>query len=252
MQERERGVITGLVVLLLVFWLGFVVHRSPRFAGSVAGGVLGVSGALLMLLAGGYVLVKRVDRVKKLVTRKISMATLLTWHVYLGISGAILGLLHTGHKFQSTVPMLLTASMLAVVFSGYIGRYLLKQVSQEVREKRELLSRLQQEYDAAAAETQQHPQAVLASAGRGMWTQHLAGFFAPQPSITAENVSAIRAVQLAGAIADVEYSVRTHDALKLAFNRWLKVHIAVSILLYILLSIHIWSGIRYGLRWFQP
>ena len=47
MKEREPLVAGGLVTLLLVLWLGFLVHRDPRFAGSAWGGVLGVSGALL-------------------------------------------------------------------------------------------------------------------------------------------------------------------------------------------------------------
>ena len=33
MKERERLVVTGLVVLMLLLWLGFLVHRDPRFAG---------------------------------------------------------------------------------------------------------------------------------------------------------------------------------------------------------------------------
>ena len=44
----------------------------------------------------------------------------------------------------------------------------------------------------------------------------------------------------------------TVDVLKAAFNRWLKWHIACSIFLYILLGLHIWSGLYYGLRWFHP
>src|SRR6266851_5067396 len=36
MQERERHIVTGLVVLLLVLALGFYVHRDPRFPGSLA------------------------------------------------------------------------------------------------------------------------------------------------------------------------------------------------------------------------
>ena len=35
----------------------------------------------------------------------------------------------------------------------------------------------------------------------------------------------------------------------LAFNRWIIVHIASAILMYVLLVLHIWSEIYYGLRW---
>ena len=37
MNEREKLVMTELVALLLLLWLGFLVHRSPRFAGSQSG-----------------------------------------------------------------------------------------------------------------------------------------------------------------------------------------------------------------------
>lgn len=43
----------------------------------------------------------------------------------LAVAAALLALLHTGHKFQSTLGMVLTAAMLAVVLSGLAGRYAL-------------------------------------------------------------------------------------------------------------------------------
>ena len=43
MQERQRVIVTDLIVLLLVLTLGFFVHRDPRFAGSLAGGLLGAA-----------------------------------------------------------------------------------------------------------------------------------------------------------------------------------------------------------------
>ena len=57
MKERERLVVSGLVVLLLLLWLGFLVHRDTRFAGSLWGGVLSVSGAVLMLVPLAYMMV---------------------------------------------------------------------------------------------------------------------------------------------------------------------------------------------------
>ena len=33
-MKKERNIIGALLVLQLVLWLGFLVHRSPRFAGS--------------------------------------------------------------------------------------------------------------------------------------------------------------------------------------------------------------------------
>lgn len=252
MQERERVVIAGLFVLMLVLGPGFFVHRSPRFAGSFAGGVLGVSAALLMVTPLAYALAKRVRPLKNAVTRKVSLRTLLAWHVYTGIVGPILALLHTGHKFQSLLGMLLTGAMLIVVFTGFVGGYLLNQCSQELREKRETLSKLQTQYDAAALELLEHGEAALDFANRGVLPRLLAGLFLPDTAVAGvEGMAAPQTVRLAEAIADVEYSIKMHNVFQAAFNRWLKLHIGFSIIFYVLLGIHVWSGLYYGLRWFH-
>ena len=110
MKDRERYIVSGLVILLLLFWLGFLFHRSPRFAGSFWGGVLAVAGSLLMLGPLAYLIVKRISPLKKMVTQYVSMPTLLVWHIYAGVLGPILVILHTGHKFDSPLGVALTAS----------------------------------------------------------------------------------------------------------------------------------------------
>jgi hypothetical protein len=71
---RERGdVLVGLmVVFLLAFSLGSLVHVAPRFAGSLTGGILGMGATLLMLLTLPYVAVKHIswlDRSSRLAQR---------------------------------------------------------------------------------------------------------------------------------------------------------------------------------------
>ena len=63
--------------LLVVLTLGFYIHRDPRFPGSLAGGVLGISGAALMLVPLLYLFVKRIPPLKRAVTPAVSMRTLL-------------------------------------------------------------------------------------------------------------------------------------------------------------------------------
>lgn len=251
MEERERVVVTGLMTLMLVLWLGFAVHRAPRFAGSLAGGVLGVSGALLMLIPLAYAAVKRVKAARTKITPKVSLRTLLAWHIYAGILGPLLGLLHTGHKFQSPVGIALTAMMLIVVLSGFIGRYLLNATAQEVREKRETLSGLQAEYDEIAAELRADPEPALASAVRGAFPRLRATLLTANVKTTGSMSVATRAIRVAQSIADVDYAIKTHETFKRAFRLWLKLHVTLAVVLYVLLGVHIWSGIYYGLRWFQ-
>lgn len=248
MKEREPLVAGGLVTLMLVLWLGFLVHRDPRFAGSAWGGVLGVSGALLMTLSLAYVVVKRVRAVKTWVTARVTMRAVLGWHMYAGLVGAILGLLHTGHKFESPLGVALTATMLLVVLSGYVGRHLMKQIALEVNEKKALLTRLESAYRETAGELAARPEEVaVLRPWSGFWGRLFASLFFPR---TVPAPAAVRAVELAESMADVEYAIKTHETLRRWFMGWLRVHVAASAVMYLLLALHVWAGVRYGLRWF--
>ena len=117
MKEREHIVLTGTFTLLLLTWLGFLVHRSPSFAGSAVGMMFGIAGAVLMLIPLAYPIVKRIPFLHDRITRRVSLQTLLTVHVYLGIFGPLLAIIHTGHKFDSPLGITLAAVMLLVVVS---------------------------------------------------------------------------------------------------------------------------------------
>lgn len=250
MKEREPLVAGGLVALLLALWLGFLVHRDPRFAGSGWGGALGVAGALLLVVALAYWPVKRVRAVKAWVTRRASMRTVLAWHMYAGLVGAISGLLHTGHKFDSPLGVALTATMLVVVLSGYVGRHLMKQIALEVSEKKELLTGLEVAYRRAAGELAASPEeSALVRPRSGFWGRLAAALMHKFPHSTRPPAS-VRAMELAESMADLEYAIKSHDTLRRWFAGWLRVHIVASILMYLLLALHVWAGIHYGLRWF--
>ena len=57
--------------------------------------------------------------------------------------------------------------------------------------------------------------------------------------------------RVAESVADLEYAVRTHELFKRWFGRALTLHIVLSVILYVLLALHIGSGIYFGLRWLQ-
>ena len=58
-----------------------------------------------------------------------------------------------------------------------------------------------------------------------------------------------RAIRLAESIADVEYAIKSHEALKGRASRWLKLHLLTSIVFYLLLTLHVWAATYFGLRW---
>ncbi len=226
MRDRESTIVGLLVLLMVTVWLGFLLHSSPRFAGSLSGGALGVSGTILMLVPlGAYGVTKRVRTIRRWVTGWMSMRTLLAVHIYTALVGSILVLLHTGHKFDSPLGMALTATVLLVVLSGFVGRYLMSHISQGLREKREMLGGLQ------------------------LGFQQMREDLARQNVEHAESVSSVSAV--VGGIADLEYSIAVHGWVRKWFQKWLRFHRVISGVLCFLLALHVWSGIYYGLRWFQ-
>ena len=136
-QEKEGLVVGGLVVFALALWLGFLVHASPRFPGSGWGLAFGAVAAFLMFVPLLYSAAKRLKPVREWVTRRVPMRTWLAVHIYAGILGPIAALVHTGHRFVSPIGISLTAMMLIVMLSGFIGRYLLHYGSSGVRENTE-------------------------------------------------------------------------------------------------------------------
>ncbi|HFB98935.1 MAG TPA: hypothetical protein ENJ62_07330 [Bryobacterales bacterium] len=252
MKDRERLVVSGLVALMLLLWLGFLIHRSPRFAGGLTGGVLGVAAALLMLVPLAYLVVKRVKPLKRAVTRRVPMRNLLAWHIYAGILGPILAILHTGHKFESPLGIAVTAVMLVVVVSGFVGRYLMRQISKEIQEKKGMLEALNSAYRETVAALAGRPERELALLPVPRLSALLGTrLLAPSLETGTAGFLPVRAVYLAQSIADLEYAVKTHQTFKRLFAKWLKFHIVISLAFYALMALHVWGEVYLGLRWFE-
>lgn len=250
---RDRTGLGILVVLLLVSWAGFIFHRSPRFPGSLTGGVLAVSGATLMVAFSlAYVAVKRIPGLKERITPRVSMRQVVTWHVYTSALGAILAMLHTGHRFESNLGIALTTMMLLTTLSGYVGAHLLGRVSLELREKQDLLSRLSTAYNEAVRELSSVTDPVIIAAASRDLLSRLRTFAMPR-SVREKGSGnlPLRAVRMAESIAELEYSIESHERIKRAASVWLKLHIATALAFYALLALHVWAAIHFGLRWFE-
>lgn len=251
MGEREPVVATALILLILVVWAGGYSAPSVRFAGSPLGGALAVSGSLLMLGPLVYLVIKRVKPIKARLTRHVSMRTLLSWHIYTGLFGSLLVLLHTGHKFESLLGISLTALTLIVVSSGFIGRYLLRRIGGDVRTKRELLDQLYERYDAASERLAMEPERrdLINPLRNALMRAFLTESPATEGPDVVDVASPLAVARLVGSISDVESAIVAREALKRWFSRWLRLHIVLSFSLYLLLVLHVWAGIHFGLRW---
>jgi hypothetical protein len=247
MQDRERIVVSGVLGVLLLGWLGFFVHRSPRFPGSGVGATFAIAGAALMLVPLAYTLAKRIPQRRDRITTRVSMPSLLALHTYTGILGSLLALIHTGHKFDSVLGIALTAVMLLVVVSGFAVRYLLTYVNREIADILVLLQTARGDLDSAWGVLERAP-----AAERGLPTAPV--FAAGLASVGLEVPFAGPAgevIRTAEGVADLEYAVKTHEVFKRWFSRSLKLHIVVSAIFYVLLALHAGSGFYFGLRWLR-
>jgi hypothetical protein len=218
-RNREAIIATSVLGILLLTWLGFFLHRSPRFPGSGVGAIFGIAAGVLMLVPLGYTVAKRITVLTARITSYVSMKTLMTLHVYAGLVGAVLAIIHTGHRFDSWLGIALITVMLLLVVSGVAVRYLLAFVASEIKDKLTLLQTARGDLDNA-------------------WGK-LDGSSVPTGKVT----------HIAESVTDLEYSVRMHEIFKLWFGWALKLHIVLSVLFYCLLALHIVAGVQYGLRW---
>lgn len=215
MTHKEQLTVGLLLATVALFAPGFLLHAAPRFPGSLAGSLLGILGATAMVLLLVCSLAKRLTWLKD----RVSLRAFLSFHVYAGAVGAVFGILHTGHKYQSPLGMALVTAMLILVLSGFVGRYYLARIGTDIRDQRQELGVLRIRYDMFVANG-------LAAAWPGV----------PMPALIA-------------AIADLEDAIDRREALKAACSRWVILHIIAAIVFYPLLALHIWSGIYHGLRW---
>ena len=245
MKAREGIIVSGVVFLLLLAWLGFLVHRAPRFAGSGIGAVFGIAGAVLMVVPLVYTVAKRIPSIKARLTPRLSLQTMLNLHVYTGILGPLLAIIHTGHKYDSWLGIALTSVMLLVVVSGFAVRYLLTYVAHEITDKLALLQTARGDLDSAWGALERLPADMRAPPEAPVLSASLASLgLAVRAGGPAGEVT-----RIAESVADLEYAIRMHEFFKCWFSRALKLHIALSVLLYGLLALHIGSGIYFGLRW---
>jgi hypothetical protein len=103
------------------------LHPLLRPSGTV-GHVLGITGLSLMVVMHLYSLRKRV----RWMTRLGSINTWLEAHIFCGFFGPVLVTLHTSFKFNGLISVAFW-SMVIVVASGFVGRYLYVRIPRSIR-----------------------------------------------------------------------------------------------------------------------
>jgi len=109
-------------------------HHHLMCSSGVVGRGLGAAGLCLMLVMHVYTLRKRLRWMR-------NMGRITTWldfHIFCGVLGPVLVTLHTSFKFNGLISVAYW-SMVLVVASGFVGRYLYVRIPRSIRGR--LLSR---------------------------------------------------------------------------------------------------------------
>ncbi len=109
----------AILIITCVYMFVLIWFRAIPAAGGFFGHMIGVIGFLLMLFTETlYSFRKRTNR-----ARWGSMASWLQFHIFTGIVGPYMVLLHTSWKFNGLAGATTLLTIL-IVLSGFIGRYI--------------------------------------------------------------------------------------------------------------------------------
>ena len=126
MLERSRELlfaVWAIVFITIVYFLMLTLTREIPAASSLYGHSMGILGIVLMLMTETlYTLRKRWKN-----AHWGKMARWLEFHIFTGIVGPYLVLLHTSWKFNGLAGATMLMTVI-IVFSGFIGRYIYTRV----------------------------------------------------------------------------------------------------------------------------
>jgi hypothetical protein len=225
--------------------LAFLFAAFPRegFGGSLLGHMSGIVGTLLMTATLVYVYRKRVLKRK-------GKANPLSTHVYCGLVGGILVLLHSGGKLVGMIGILVFAAMLLTVMSGIVGRIMLGRLNRSIREQKIGLEALEasllemkRELDPAACRRE----LAFALVGPSPWEDADDAASPPMDEEMAGKCSRFR--DHAESLAEKEELLEVFAKTKALFAFWNTVHIAATCFMFAMVSVHVMATLYYGLRW---
>jgi len=240
---NEKTITILLSVFFVVLTLGFLFHQSPTFAGSFAGHTLGITGGVIMTLTLIYPFRKRVQK-------KRGKTNPINTHIYYGLIGPSLVVIHSAHKFSSTIGVLCFLSMLVVVVSGIVGKFLFRKVNRTLKQQKSDLEALKRLF------AQRSEDAEKCKAYLDIRTEGLSG--GQGPDIADDELEEAEGQQmcetllgLAYSITELEHAVSIFSGTKTLFSRWIRVHYILTTFLFAMVIVHVLTTLYYGLRWLQ-
>jgi hypothetical protein len=277
------GTLTGIVVLTTIFLLykGIPYYNTPleeRFyhpdhdwfkPSGVFGHGLGIVGTLLILIGVfGYIAKKKY----KVLHRFGRLKYWLEFHIFLCSLGPVMILFHTAFKFGGIVSISFW-SMVAVVASGVIGRFIYIQIPRTIEgrelslyEVKAMKGNLDEVLKNAYQLDAEHQQSILAAAtlqtrvsGGGFFNRIIDKYFDDKKTI--QRVKAVlRQNRFSG--QDIKYIVQlVHNEISLnnrierlqvmqkLFRYWHIIHLPFALIMLIIMIIHVAVTVTFGFRW---
>ncbi|MFZ4059521.1 MAG: hypothetical protein ACOYKE_15360 [Ferruginibacter sp.] len=118
------------MMLLIPIGIDYVLHYYKLVT---AGLYFGIAGTILIIASLAY------SARKRKWTLKGSTKKLLVWHEYLSWIGFLLIMVHAGIHFNALLPWLAVLMMCITVGSGLVGKYLLKDANEALKQKKQVL-----------------------------------------------------------------------------------------------------------------
>ena len=233
----ERRVTSSLAILFLVLLFGFLLLPVPSYGGSLSGHLVGISGTLVMVYTLVYPFRKRA-------LGKKGKQNPLKHHIYAGLIGPSLVVVHSSHSYASLNATIAFLAMVVIVLSGLAGRYLLRKIGKSEKNLRRDISLLREELKRKKAQIDTHACAAI------LEPEEAAEEFGTDISIEpVETEKCEEMVALAEAVVDNEAALQGFSKTKALFKKWLRVHIYLTAFLFAMIAVHVLSTIYYGLRW---
>lgn len=289
-NRRRRVVLTSLYVAALLVLVALIAdgwsyyttpytgrphheaYRILRPAGS-RGLIYGIAGASMMILMLVYSLQKRL----RLFGRRWPLRPFLDFHIFLGVMGPLLIVLHTSFKVQGLVAIAFW-SMVAVALSGYLGRYLYQQIPRNMDDQELTLGeieessrRLFEEIRGRANLTDADLSDIL-TAFEDAYTTSAGSLWRVVPALILKDLrrpwikrrlrrKMIRLIRLSRREADMLVELATRRALLkrrlLVLNRihklfdwWHVIHKPFAIIMYLIMVVHIGVAVWTGYAWY--
>ncbi len=237
---NEKNINGLLAVFFILLVLGFLVHRNRIFPGTFIGHGLGVSGTICIFLALLYPFRKRV-------LGKRGKQNPLNRHITYGLTGSCLVVIHSAHKVSSLIGLFIFLTLILLVLSGIVGRFLRRKVGKNLKDQKKNLGLLKKRMKEKQNEIASCDFSFIRSGTTAMEEGN------PEEEISRSEMVRIcrQWLDTFYAVADLEYSIKVFDRTQRLFSGWIRAHYGLTFLLLALLVVHVMTVFYYGIRWLE-